>query len=151
MKIIILAVLCVGLVSAEPVPHIYPVTQIIKIHDGDTVKVKLDVGFNLVAEYSVRIDGVDTPELSGYEKEAGLVVRDVVIKWVSKASLNGPIYAKYNGFGKYAQRFVGDIIDADGNSLSDFLIENGWSKPWDGKGTSPDYNMKELRIIIDKR
>jgi endonuclease YncB( thermonuclease family) len=150
MRIIAAFLLCVGLISAEPVPHIYPITEIIKIHDGDTVKVSLDLGFNLTIEYSIRIDGVDTPEVTGTEKEAGKVVREVAIKWINEAQAKGPLYAIYNGFGKYANRFVGDVLDIDGNSLSQYLLDNGWTKPWDGKGPSPTYSALELQAILDK-
>jgi micrococcal nuclease len=150
MKILVAFLLCVGLVATEPIPHIYPIIEVVKIHDGDTVKIKLDVGFNMTAEYSVRINGVDTPEVTGFEKEAGKVVREVVVKWIDEAQTKGPLYVKYDEFGKYAGRFVGDILDVNGHSLSAYLIHYKWSKPWDGKGASPTYSTAELQFIIER-
>jgi endonuclease YncB( thermonuclease family) len=43
------------------------------VHDGDTVNVRLDVGFDLTVYARVRIYGINAPELS---TDAGKVARD---------------------------------------------------------------------------
>ena len=39
--------------------------EVVKIIDGDTLEVRVDLWPGLVTEYSVRVRGVDSPELRG--------------------------------------------------------------------------------------
>lgn len=51
---------------------------IIDVYDGDTVTAEVDLGFSVKMTMKLRLDGIDTPELRGEEREQGLVVRDYV-------------------------------------------------------------------------
>lgn len=51
--------------------------SVIKVYDGDTITVDVDLGFNMIMrKQKVRLLGIDTPEVRGEEREAGLVSRD---------------------------------------------------------------------------
>lgn len=50
----------------------------IRAIDGDTYAVKLDVGFRISLEADVRLQGIDTPEMVGADKAAGIAARDFV-------------------------------------------------------------------------
>ena len=54
----------------------YKVQDIVKIYDGDTITVNIDLGFNIVTKRTFRLWGIDTPEVRGEEREDGLVARD---------------------------------------------------------------------------
>lgn len=53
--------------------------RIRKVVDGDTVDVDIDLGFNTwMMNQRLRLAGIDTPELRGTEKTAGLEVKAYV-------------------------------------------------------------------------
>ena len=54
----------------------YKVKEIVSIYDGDTMKVVVDVGFGIYTKQTLRLYGINAPELRGPEKEAGKVSRD---------------------------------------------------------------------------
>ena len=40
----------------------YKIKEVVKIVDGDTIDVNIDLGFNLTKKERVRVAGIDTPE-----------------------------------------------------------------------------------------
>lgn len=52
--------------------------KVIDVYDGDTITCEVDCGFNIKHTIKVRLAQIDTPEIRGEEREAGLVVRDIV-------------------------------------------------------------------------
>ena len=63
----------------------YKVTNIIKVVDGDTIDVLIDVGFNMFRSERIRINRVDTPESitkDDYEKKFGLEAKEYVANWL---------------------------------------------------------------------
>ena len=59
-------------------PEVYSYNAtILSIYDGDTVRADIDLGFDLkMANQSLRLFGLDTPEIRGEEREEGLEARD---------------------------------------------------------------------------
>lgn len=125
--------------------HVFPVNEY-RVIDGDTVEVYIDMGFNLTKKTGVRIIGVNAPEKTGNEKEAGLAVTDEVIKWLAGT----PIYCKYEKEDKYGGRIDGDIIRSDGQRLSDFLIKSSYAKVYDGTSALPRFSDDEVKEIVKK-
>lgn len=61
--------------------------EVVRVYDGDTVFMDIDLGFKVVLHNeSLRLWGVDTPEVRGEEKERGVRVRDLVRKWLPEGS-----------------------------------------------------------------
>ena len=57
----------------------YKITKIMKVVDGDTVDVILDLGFDMYKKERVRLAGIDTPESRTRdleEKEMGLEAKE---------------------------------------------------------------------------
>ena len=89
-----------------------------EVHDGDTVYVKLDIGFDLTVYARVRIKGINAPELS---TAAGKRARDF-----AKAVLpvgTGVLVTSY-GWDKYGGRIDGVVgmppFDWEGHEFQDF-------------------------------
>ena len=100
-------------------------------YDGDTFKLELDLGFALRHFVSIRLDGVDTPELRGgsdLTKAAGKLARDEANQFVRAAKR---LMFKCTVWGGKYGRPAGDLI-CDGQSLSDWLIDQGLGLPYDG-------------------
>ena len=100
-------------------------------YDGDTFKLRLDLGFALVHHVSIRLAGADTPELRGgtdATKALARLARDEAFRFASLAErlfFNSTVWS-----GKYG-RPVGDIL-CDDRSLALHLIGHGLAVPYDG-------------------
>lgn len=96
--------------------------KILRVVDGDTYEVEVDLGFNVFTKQKIRLLGVNAPETKGKdeaEKKLGLEAK----AWVETAIPLGTIVlltAKgKDSFGRY----LADII-IDGKNLADLLLEN---------------------------
>lgn len=110
---------------------IIPILAVLSVYDGDTITVSAEPWPRVTVTTSVRIKGVDTPEIRGdCDKERHLAqdARAFVIEWLSEhpnAVIVGP------HLGKYAGRIVAYICD-DNENLSDALIAESLARPYDG-------------------
>ena len=127
-------------------------TEIVKVLDGDTIDVLIDLGFDLYKKERVRIAGVDTPEKRTRnleEKELGIdatnwlkkELEDVLAgddELIIRTELHG-------GTGKYG-RLLGWLYVGDEQvSLNEQMITQGYAHAYDG-GTK-DMNLEALREI----
>ena len=127
-------------------------TEIVKVLDGDTIDVLIDLGFDLYKKERVRIAGVDTPEKRTRnleEKELGIdatnwlkkELEDVLAgddELIIRTELHG-------GVGKYG-RLLGWLYVGDETvSLNEQMITQGYAHAYDG-GTK-DMNLEALREI----
>jgi micrococcal nuclease len=104
-------------------------------YDGDTITARLSLGFDLYLEKSIRLLGIDTPELkTGTQKEKGKAAK----KWL-EAKLTGKKLViqtcKHHddgGLDKYG-RILGEIfIVGEETSVNDQIITAGHAVAYDG-------------------
>ncbi|MFD0835358.1 thermonuclease family protein [Mariniflexile aquimaris] len=100
--------------------------KIIDVYDGDTVTAIVDLGFLHFQEMKLRLYGIDTPELRGAEKQAGIVVRDLVREMILNKEVE--IHSYKDKQGKYG-RYLANII-VDGLDINKWLVDNGHAKPY---------------------
>lgn len=90
------------------------------IYDGDTMRVDIDLGCNVwLKNESIRVMGIDAPELRGVEREAGLQSRD----WLRGQLPTGTpitIRTHLDKRGKYG-RLVAEIF-LDGVNIGQAMI-----------------------------
>lgn len=117
-------------------PFIYQAT-LVKVVDGDTIDVTLDLGFNvLLHNQRVRLAGIDTPESRTRNKE------EKVLGLAAKARLREIIEKdpKFKvqslGKGKYG-RILGIPYTIDGQDICQMLIEEGHAREYDGGKKKP--------------
>ena len=104
--------------------------RVLSVYDGDTVKVEAAMWPGLAWTGSVRVEGVDTPEIRGKcegEKRKAVAARDFVRKQVGKRITLVNVKK-----GKYAGRVVARIRLADGTDLTELLIRAKHGRPYDG-------------------
>ncbi|NDD82990.1 hypothetical protein EBZ38_01725 [bacterium] len=105
-----------------------------RVIDGDTVAIEAKwVPAPLKPEISIRIYGVDTPEVKGRaqcqtEAILGAKASEYTKKLVSGAKDKKVVLLKWD---KYGGRILGDII-LDNKSLREALIQNGYAKEYYG-------------------
>lgn len=92
--------------------------EILRVIDGDTYDVRIDLGFKITTWQRVRLMGVNTPETRGTEKHNGLYVKEYVRELIEGKTLQAETFKP----GKYG-RYLVDIILKDGTLLSQHLLQ----------------------------
>lgn len=114
-----------GEVLPGPVP-----AEVIRVYDGDTMTVRAHIWPGLTMETSVRLDGVDTPELRARcesERRAAEAARDKL-----RALAGEAVLLRHVRPGKYAGRVVAVVETVDGRNLAAALVAEGLGRPYDG-------------------
>ena len=97
--------------------------KVVSIYDGDTMRVDVDLGCGItILNKSVRLFGINTPEVRGEEREQGLIVRD----WLRTTMPEGTVFilkTHKDMTGKYG-RLLGTIIH-DGIDINQHMLEAG--------------------------
>lgn len=117
----------------------YVVKEVIRIVDGDTIDILIDLGFNMFTAQRLRLAGIDTPEIhtrNPAEKEHAIRAKGFVIDFFEEAKLNGyQIYVKTTLDDKYG-RMLGRVV-ANNQCLNDLLLTNGLAFPYNGERKVP--------------
>jgi endonuclease YncB( thermonuclease family) len=103
---------------------------IVRVVDGDTLRVRARIWLGTDVELLVRIDGIDTPEIRGKcarEKELAARARAMTESLVA----GGAVRLHDVRYGKYAGRIVARVV-ADGADIADLLLAAGLAHPYDG-------------------
>jgi micrococcal nuclease len=88
----------------------------VRIIDGDTFVLEVDLGFRVFHELSIRIAGIDAPEVTGATKEAGLAATDALHDLIGGL----PLYVRTDRDRRSFARYVGWVYaDAGGGELLD--------------------------------
>ena len=120
--------------------------KILRVVDGDTVDVDIDLGFGIVlSNERVRIMGIDTPESrtrDAVEKKFGLASKARLKSLLGKTGILKTQINK-NGEdmkGKFG-RILGDFATEDGRMVTDILVEEGHAVAYFG-GSKEEIQMK---------
>ena len=132
----------------------FRVTEIVKVLDGDTIDVIIDLGFDLYKKERVRIAGVDTPEKRTRDLEEKALGQDAT-DWMKK-HLDGAISGEDDlvirtelkgGMGKYGRLLGWLYIGDDLVSLNEQMIEEGYAWSYDGGTKKKDFQeLRDIRI-----
>lgn len=107
------------------------VDEVTSIYDGDTFRVNINSYPPIIGKkISIRLNGVDTPEIRGKCEQEKLLARKAKQLTVSTLRNAKKIELKNMQKGKYF-RIVADVY-TDNKSLSDILIENQLAVKYDG-------------------
>lgn len=102
--------------------------RLVKVVDGDTVDLEVDLGFYVYKRVRFRLARIDAPEVRGEHKEAGKRAKSAVIEVLELA--DDDLWVESEKTGKYG-RWIGEISfkAADGftANLSDYLVDNGYA------------------------
>lgn len=111
----------------------YRIKEFIKIYDGDTVTILIDLGFGVYRTETIRLLYIDTPELRGDEREEGLKSRDRLRQIIADAILEGKsitVKTIQDKKGKYG-RYLGEIfIEGAETSVNTQLLTEGFAEKY---------------------
>ncbi len=94
---------------------------VVKIVDGDTIYVDVDLGFYLRQTMKLRFKGINTPETRGASRPEGLKSKAYVIDRLSHCPA---IVIKTDKIGKYG-RYIADIWYLPGSDDPDKILSKG--------------------------
>ena len=103
---------------------------VVKVLDGDTLKLDVAIWPGLTQRISLRLNGIDTPEKRGSppcEKELAKIATEFTRQFVS----GGLVVVTSVSLGKYAGRALGSV-SVEGKDLVEALINAGHGRPYDG-------------------
>jgi endonuclease YncB( thermonuclease family) len=109
----------------------FPHCTVVRVKDGDTIELDIDLGFSITRRIAMRLLGLNAIELhdpGGAEAQANLAGLLPAGTPVSLVSVRDD---------KYAPRYDAVVTLRDGTPLAALLISTGWAAPWNGKGTAP--------------
>ena len=123
----------------------YKVKEVLRVVDGDTIDVLIDLGFGLTKKERVRVAGIDTPESRTrdlYEKKLGLEAKEYL-----KKELEQPITIKTEKDGKYGRMLGWLYHEGKTISIQEEMINKGYGWSYDGGTKEKSYEeLKEKRI-----
>ena len=105
--------------------------DVTKVYDGDTITVTIDLGFDhFIKDMSLRLLGIDTPELSGGTEEtraAGREARDFLRSLI----LGQEVVVKTvrDKTGKYG-RYLATIFTEDDVNANELLLLEGYAEEY---------------------
>jgi micrococcal nuclease len=112
--------------------------DVVRVIDGDTVVVDVDLGFYVTARMSCRIEGINAPDRGeGGHSEAAAKLAELLGR--------GEVTVESIRADKYAGRFdafmvvVGPVVDGVRTAwdVGRTLVAEGYAVPWDGRGPRP--------------
>jgi endonuclease YncB( thermonuclease family) len=118
-------------VLAGPVPAV-----VVAVVDGDTLRVRARIWLDQDVTTSVRLAGVDAPEVRGAcrrERDLARRARDFVASQVASGGDMSPtVQLRDLRYGKYARRIVARVETPAGLDLGAALLAAGLVQPYDG-------------------
>jgi micrococcal nuclease len=130
--------------------------KIIKVLDGDTVDIDLDLGFKIIlANQRVRMAGVDTPESRttiAEEKVRGQLSKKKLAEKLPVGSWQIIETQKPDSNDDKFGRILGVFILEDGTRVNDWLIQNNYAVPYKGenKELTQAEHQANKKILIER-
>ena len=126
----------------------YRVKKVLKVVDGDTIDVDIDLGFDISYTQRVRLAGIDTPESRTTDKKEalGLEVKDRLKKAIDAATNVVIKTEKPDSSEKYGRILGWVFLDDNKVSINQTLIDEGYA--W---GYMGETKVKDFDALLKKR
>lgn len=133
---ILFGLFCPAIAFADNLPGPIP-AEVIKVVDGDTVNVRARIWVDQTVEISVRLRGIDAPELYRPKCTAEKLLAKSAKASVAAASPVGSEVTLIDiERDKYGGRVIASVVTSDGETLAARLLSQGQAiaygaqKPW---------------------
>lgn len=114
-------------------------------HDGDTVKLLVNIGMDVYLEQDCRLLGIDTPEVNTknlLEKEAGKKIQKIVSEFIYQKEFTIYIFEDLNE--KFGRLLI--EIEIDNICLNNYLVSNNLARFYFGDKKT-EWTNEELQKI----
>ena len=113
-----------------------PVQAVVEqVVDGDTVRARATIWLDQEVRITIRLRGVDTPEMNGRCPRESALARKAR-RFTQDALRRGAISLTDIRRGKYGGRVVARIANARGEDLGDALLKAGLARPYTNRRRS---------------
>ena len=126
----------------------YRIKKVLRVVDGDTIDVDIDLGFDISFTSRVRLAGIDTPEsrtTDKREKVLGLEVKQRLKELLSKSSSLVIKTEKPDSTEKYGRILGWLFIDGAEKSINEGLIADGYAWGYMGETKIKDFALLESK------
>lgn len=103
---------------------------VLRVVDGDTLQVELDLGWHLSLKVMIRLSGVDTPEMRTLLGRQAKAYVEALLPVGSKITVISNELDKYG-------RTLATVITPLGDNLTELLIRDGVGRPYSGGTRTP--------------
>ena len=121
----------------------YAVKEIVKIIDGDTVDVIIDLGFDLSKKERVRLAGIDTPESRTRDAEEKVFGLEAKAYLTERLEGSEGLIVKTEKDGKYGRMLGWFYSPRSEDSINNELVESGYA--WEYDGGKKEKNLQTLK------
>jgi micrococcal nuclease len=125
----------------------YKIREVVKVVDGDTVDVILDLGFDMFKKERIRLNGIDAPEsrtLDTEEKALGIDAKEFLERRLEDCD---NLWVATEKDGKYG-RMLGDIW-CSATNINEEMVLRGYAWKYDGGTKTKDIKkLKEIRRLV---
>lgn len=125
----------------------YQIKEVVKVVDGDTVDVILDLGFDMFKKERIRLNGIDAPEsrtLDTEEKALGIDAKEFLERRLGDCD---NLWVATEKDGKYG-RMLGDIW-CSATNINEEMVLRGYAWKYDGGTKTKDIRkLKEIRRLV---
>lgn len=117
--------------SVLPIDKYIRKAKLVRVIDGDTVELDIDLGFSITMRERVRVLGINTPELKGESRRDGLTAKDFTVDWFENHGHDVVCRTtkdKQDSFGRFLAEITSGIYSlgadllASGNAVP-FMVE----------------------------
>ena len=123
--------------------------KVVKIVDGDTIDVDIDLGFGVwLKKQRIRLFGIDTPESRTRdleEKKYGLAAKEYLTKWLTSGGVK--IRTQKDAKGKFG-RILGEMYCYDTN-VNEKMIEEYHAVRYHGQSKKEIEVLEKLLNIVN--
>ncbi|MDH4120526.1 MAG: thermonuclease family protein [Deltaproteobacteria bacterium] len=128
----------VSVLGASPKAYGPYQAQVLRVVDGDTVEVSIEMWPGLTQVAHVRLLGINAPETHGKgvapcEHAAGVQAKDYLASLMARAKVTQVTQVSPD---KYGGRFLGRLL-ADGQDVSESMLKARMAVPYHGGKRSP--------------
>jgi endonuclease YncB( thermonuclease family) len=121
--------------AIDSVPGPVP-ARVLAVIDGDTLVVQARIWIGQAVETKVRLENIDTPELTARCEEARLLA-EAARALVQELADHGEVTLHDVHVGKYAGRVLARVVAADGRDFGATLLAAGLARSYDGGARLP--------------
>ena len=121
----------------------YNVKKVLKVVDGDTIDVDIDLGFDISLTKRVRLAGIDTPEsrtADKIEKVLGLEAKEYLKHNIAEAKSVVIKTELPDSTEKYGRILGWVYVDGDTVSVNDHMINDGYAWGYMGETKIKDFD-----------
>jgi micrococcal nuclease len=110
-----------------------------RVVDGDTVWLDVDLGFGIHTNSDFRLYGINTPEVIGATRTAGLASKAELERLLTLGSLRIETHKadESDKYGRWLANLYVKQKDGTELNINDLLVKGSFAKPYFGKGPKP--------------